>query len=118
MYWGLGTGRRGDGATCLRRSAASVCGLKHLKLLVYASLSYWGLGSGRRGDGATGLRRSASFRVDQGAENARYSVFLLYWYDSTHSDAAAQAPLSTLPSSTGLRRSVRASRYSVYLLYW
>ena len=85
---------------------------------MFEALIYWGLGSGRRGDGATGLRWSASFRVDQGAENARYSVYLLYWYNSTHTDSAAQVPLSTLPSSTGLRRSVRASRYSVYLLYW
>jgi hypothetical protein len=61
-------------------------------------------------------------------DDARYSVYLLYWYQSTHTDAD-EALLASRRSTSGswasrfLRKtcqtsSTRTARYSVYLLYW
>jgi hypothetical protein len=44
----------------------------------------------------------------------RYSVYLLYWYKSTNTDAK----LRTAPLCDAAQRVSCRLRYSVYLLYW
>ena len=47
-------------------------------------------------------------------KHGRYSVYLLYWYKSTNTDAAAGSAISTV---TPYVDKLFAKVYSVYLLY-
>jgi hypothetical protein len=56
-----------------------------------------------------------SERAAGGCRRRRYSVYLLYWYKSTNTDAAAS---HLPPLQSKLLKASTCNRYSVYLLYW